>query len=109
MNQQDRYLLVEKELNGFVERLKENYYPLKVILFGSAVSKKYKAGDIDLIVIKKTDKPFWERLQEISSYCSRKIGMDVLVYTPEEFEQMSKDRLFFKNEVLKKGRVIYAK
>jgi len=35
--------------------------------------------------------------------------MDILIYTPEEFKQLSENRLFFKNEILKKGKVIYAK
>ena len=107
---QSRALLIEQELNDFIERLKENYHPLKIILFGSAASKNInQRSDIDVIVIKETDKNFWERLREINFYCSKKIGMDVLIYTPEEFKQLSENRLFFKNEILKKGKVIYAK
>jgi len=29
---QSRALLIEQELNDFIERLKENYHPLKIIL-----------------------------------------------------------------------------
>ena len=32
--------------------------------------------------------------------------MDVLVYTPEEFEKLSQDREFFKQEVLMKGNFL---
>jgi hypothetical protein len=35
------------------------------------------------------------------------VGVDVLVYTPEEFEQLSKERAFVRQEIVAKGRVIY--
>jgi len=34
------------------------------------------------------------------------VGAEIMVYTPQEFE-VKKDTLFFKEEVLKKGKVIY--
>ncbi|MDI6784264.1 MAG: nucleotidyltransferase domain-containing protein [bacterium] len=96
------------EIELFVEKTVKCYFPNRIILFGSAAKGKFREGsDIDLIVIKETRKPFWSRLKEISKFCSHKVGMDVLVYTPKEFEYLTKSRLFFKEEVLKKGKIVY--
>jgi hypothetical protein len=35
------------------------------------------------------------------------VGIDILVYTPEEFDQMAKERLFFRQEIVEKARVLY--
>ena len=104
----NRGKLLQKEVGEFVDRIKKAYGPDKIILFGSVATEKSKeCSDIDIIIIKETEKNFWERLREISKYCSREIGMDVLVYTPEEFEKLSQNRKFFEQEVLVKGKIIY--
>ena len=36
-----------------------------------------------------------------------RIGLDLLVYTPDEFEQLCRERPFFRDEVLGKGKVLY--
>jgi hypothetical protein len=33
--------------------------------------------------------------------------VDILVYTPEEFAQLSQERTFVRQEILAKGKVIY--
>jgi hypothetical protein len=35
------------------------------------------------------------------------VSMDILVYTPAEFTQLSRERPFFRDEIVAKGRVIY--
>ena len=96
------------ELSRIVDVLVNNYNPQKIILFGSlADGNVHEYSDIDLIVIKDSDKNFYERLKEVALLTLPKfVGADILVYTPEEFE-FKKDSLFFKEEVFKKGRVIY--
>ncbi|MDI3477596.1 MAG: uncharacterized protein PWQ59_1121 [Thermoanaerobacterium sp.] len=90
-----------------VSVLIEKYDPLKIILFGSlATGNINDFSDIDLIVIKNSKKPFFERLEEVILLTMPKVGADILVYTPEEFKS-TQDRLFIKEEVIKKGRVIY--
>jgi predicted nucleotidyltransferase len=81
----------------------------KIILFGSLNSGNvHKSSDIDILVIQRTEKRFLERLDEYYNYLKPKVAIDIFVYTPEEFEEM-KERNFFINSVLKKGRVIYEK
>lgn len=104
-----RKLLLQNELEKDIELLKNKYDPDKIILFGSLGSGKIKEwSDIDLIIIKNTDKSFYERIKEILLLLRPKVGMDIFVYTPEEFNEM-KERLFIKEEVLRKGRVVYEK
>ena len=64
-------------------------------------------SDIDLIILKESDKSFYERLEEVILLTMPKMGADILVYTPEEFESIQ-DRQFFKEEIIKKGKVIYS-
>lgn len=103
----ERRLLLENELNRIVSVLIEKYDPLMIILFGSlATGNIHDFSDIDLIVIKKSEKTFFERLEEVILLTMPKVGADIIVYTPEEFKSIQ-DRLFIKEEVIKKGRVIY--
>jgi len=104
-----RKLLLQKELEKDIEILKNKYDPDKIILFGSLGSGKIKEwSDIDLIIIKDTEISFYERIKEILLLLKPTVGMDIFVYTPEEFSEM-KERLFIKEEVLQKGRVVYEK
>jgi predicted nucleotidyltransferase len=79
----------------------------KVILFGSLVRDTiHRSSDIDLIVIKKTDRKFLDRLEELYRHLTPRVGIDILVYTPEEFGEMMQSNDFIKS-VLKEGRVLY--
>jgi predicted nucleotidyltransferase len=81
----------------------------KIILFGSLVTEDiHKTSDIDLIVIKKTDKKFLDRLDEFYSKLNPKVAIDIFVYTPEEFKEMKENNSFIK-WALKEGVVVYEK
>ena len=82
--------------------------PEKIIVFGSLASGEiHEWSDIDLVVVKQTDLPFLQRLHEVRHLLHPKVGTDILVYTPDEFEQLSRRRLFFQEEILDKGIVVY--
>jgi hypothetical protein len=36
-----------------------------------------------------------------------RVGIDILVYTPVEFENLCKERAFFREEILGKGKILY--
>ena len=85
---------LERGLKKIVERLKKDESIRLILLFGSmARGDVGSASDIDLIVVKETDKKFLDRLDEF--YEDADIAMDILVYTPDEFERMKK-RSFIK-------------
>ena len=79
----------------------------KIILFGSrARGEDDEYSDVDLIVIKKTNKRFVERLIEVPPL---PIHADVFVYTPEEFETMKSNENPFMMGALENAKVIYEK
>ena len=84
----------------------DEYGPIeKIILFGSyARGDTDEYSDLDLILIKKTDKRFVERLGEVPLL---PVHADVLVYTPEEFEQMKENENPFILSALESAKVIY--
>jgi len=97
---------IEAELPRIVEGLK-GLGVLKVILFGSAARGDIgRASDVDLIVVMETDKRFLDRLEEVYAAIGSRGGVDVLVYTPEEFDRLSKERAFVRRAV-DEGRVLY--
>ncbi len=81
--------------------------PERIILFGSrARGEADEYSDYDLVLIKRTDRPFLERLQEIVPYLLGWEGaVEVLVYTPEEFERMRETGLGW--IVQREGVVLY--
>ena len=86
------------------------YGPDKIILFGSAArGDTDEYSDIDLIVIKQSNKRFVERLVEVTAYLPRDTAVDVLVYTPQEFQTMQEEGNPFIEQALSDGIVLYDK
>uniref|UniRef100_A0A7V5XGE8 Nucleotidyltransferase domain-containing protein n=1 Tax=Thermodesulfobacterium geofontis TaxID=1295609 RepID=A0A7V5XGE8_9BACT len=102
----------KKELENELKRLIPEIIKLdveKIILFGSLISGDvHQTSDIDLIVIKKTDKKFLDRVDEFYDRLNPKVAIDIFVYTPEEFEEIKENNLFIK-KALKEGIILYEK
>jgi predicted nucleotidyltransferase len=96
------------KIQKIVECLKR-YEPEKVIVFGSfARGEADEQSDVDLVVIKQTDKRFLERLLEVAKLLDNDLGkVDVFVYTREEFEEMRRRQNPFIAKVITEGRTIY--
>lgn len=106
----DRKERLKKNLSRVVSTLRRNYHPEKIILFGSLVEGKVREwSDIDLFIIKKTDKRYFDRIREVVKLCDYDVGIDFFIWTPEEFLENKESSSFIREEVLKKGRVIYEK
>jgi predicted nucleotidyltransferase len=107
---QERRRLLEEELQRFVEILRQEIDPERIILFGSLATGEIGPwSDIDLVIVMKTDKPFIERLHTIRRLLQPRVATDLLVYTPEEFEQLARERPFVREEILAKGVLLYAR
>jgi len=105
---QARKKVLDEELARYIRLLKEHGPPEKVILFGTlAGGQVHEWSDIDLVVVEKTKLPFFQRLRKVRKLLRPKVGIDVMVYTPEEFDQLCADRSFFREEIVAKGEVIY--
>jgi len=97
-------------LQEIIEDLKP-YRPEKIILFGSVAKGKFHSqSDFDLIVIKKTKAPFLQRLKKVNLLIKGNYPLDILVYTPKEFQEMLKDKSnsFFRS-IKKSSKIIYEK
>ena len=105
-----RNIMIEpiKEMERIVTQISRNYAPLKIILFGSlANGYAAEAHDIDLLVIKDTDKNPWQRTREVSSLFEHSSPIDLLVYTPEEIKERVDMNDFFILDILEHGKVVY--
>ncbi|MBI4652732.1 nucleotidyltransferase domain-containing protein [Candidatus Kuenenbacteria bacterium] len=100
----------KQEIEKIVNQIKIAYKPEKIILFGSfAFGQPKENSDIDLVVIKKTEKKFGARLFEVAKMIKSKLGTDVLVYTPKEWEKGLKSQYYFFTEIKNKGKLLYEK
>jgi len=104
----DRKTILQQELQRLIGILKASHSTEKILLFGSFSSGIVDDdSDLDLVVVERTDSPFWRRQREMRRRLKPRIGVDLLVYTPAEFEQLCRERPFFRDEVLAKGKVLY--
>jgi predicted nucleotidyltransferase len=91
-----------------LEKLSAKSEVRKIILIGSYASGRVDLfTDLDLLVVMDTDQDFISRLSQLYPEFDTGIDLDLLVYTPEEFELM-KRRPFIKH-ALREGKVLYEK
>jgi predicted nucleotidyltransferase len=127
-----RQALLEAELERYLPLLRQHYDPERILLFGSLAAGKLTEGDrrkplypsgarilpekprgmnvwsdIDLVIIKETSKRFLDRTKEVLQLLNPRVGVDILVYTPAEFAQLSRERPFVRDEIAGKGKVLY--
>ena len=104
---------VKTVLSEIVERLKSEYKPQRIILFGSyAYGKPREGSDIDLLILKNTRKRKVDRFVEVKRIIynpNRKIPVSPLVYTPKELEERLRIGDDFIKEIIQKGIVLYEK
>lgn len=103
--------MVRKIILDIVEKIKVGYQPDKIILFGSyAYGKPTEDSDIDMLIIKETDKRQMDRWMEVRKLTrdpGRKTPFSPLIYTKEEIEKRLKIGDFFIEEIMEKGEVVY--
>ncbi len=107
MNEERKTQLFEA-LDHLLPVLISEYQPDKIVLFGSLARGEVKRwSDLDLLIIKDTTRPFVQRLKEVALLCRASVGIDFLVYTPEEVAQMRAVRHPFLEEILHTGQTLY--
>jgi len=96
-------------LDAVIERLIAGYEPERIILFGShATGRAQEGSDIDLLIVKETDRVPLERRIEVERILSdRLVSLDLLVYTPQELWDLYAAGSSFLEDVLAQGRVLY--
>jgi predicted nucleotidyltransferase len=103
---------IQPLLRKIVQVLVAKYKPERIILFGSyAYGEPDAASDIDLLILKETDKSFPKRWAEVCELTAEIVGttpFSPLVLTPTELEGRCAKGDHFFEEILTKGEVIYA-
>ena len=79
-------------------------------VFGSQARGTAGAGsDIDVIVVAPTERPFVDRFRDyLPAIVDVGVGVDLLVYTPEEFARMQAEERPFLVDALADARQIHA-
>jgi predicted nucleotidyltransferase len=105
---QTRETLLEAELKRYLVLLRQHYNPERILLFGSLATGEVDIwSDIDLVIIKKTNQRFLDRIKEVIQLLKPRVGVDILVYTPAEFAKLSEERVFVRDEIIGKSKVLY--
>lgn len=91
------------------DRLVQALDPELIILFGSQANGTARPGsDLDLLVEVETDKGYLERNAEALGLFGLHLWpLDLIVVTPQEFEQGSRIRGTLMWEIRHEGKVIY--
>ncbi len=84
---------VISELNQFIKKINRTYKIERAILFGSRSRNDWLyTSDVDVMIISKLFKniPFTERMSKTLHFWKLPLDLEVICYTPEEFEQKRK-------------------
>ena len=100
-------LTLERIKEAVIEAARE-HGAICALLFGSyARGTATHRSDVDVIFVEETDLPFLKRLDRyLDSLIDRlRTPVEVLVYTPQEFERMKKKG--FVQQALQEGVILY--
>ncbi|MCK5280948.1 MAG: nucleotidyltransferase domain-containing protein [Cyclobacteriaceae bacterium] len=102
-------MISKRKISDIVNKIAKNYDPDKIILFGSyAIGTANDDSDLDIIIVKKTDKPKNKRGREVRRFLlGSMVPIDLKIYTPIEFENERNFSLSFLNSAIKNSIVIY--
>ena len=99
---------LERALEKVLDHLTHMPEVEKVILFGSyAAGRRDLFTDLDLLVVMTSEQDFVHRTAELYRQLQTGVDMDLIVYTPEEFEKQ-RQRGFVRH-ALATGQVLYEK
>lgn len=104
-------MISQKQIDEIVNKIVEGYQPEKIMLFGSyAHNKQNEDSDLDLFIIKDTEKPFFERLRNVRRLLAKtKLPYDILVYTNKEYNEKKQWINHIAYIVSKEGKVVYGR
>lgn len=100
-------ILTDTEIRNGVSKTFARFNPERIILFGShSQGSADEESDVDLIVVYETEKKFLDRLRELYMAWDLPNAVDILAYTPQEFEELNETRAFIQDAV-STGKVLY--
>ncbi len=102
-------MIDNSKISEILNKVVTFYQPDKVLLFGSyAIGKANEDSDLDLIIVKKTNKPKHKRGREVRKFLyGSMIPIDLKIYTPQEFETEKISDYTFLNSVINNCITLY--
>jgi len=101
-----RRAALERELERLRQLLAADPKVKRLFLFGSlAAGAVHEWSDLDVLIVMETDLPFVRRAQEMRRPLQPRVGIDFIVYTPDEYRAMKRQR-FVREELLAKGKLV---
>ena len=100
---------IHQKIDMMVNRIVSEFHPLKVILFGSyACGAANFDSDVDLLVVMDVKGSKRKQAAKIdASLADRDIPLDLIVVTPQEFEQYRDIAGHILYPAVRQGRVLY--
>lgn len=97
-----------EEIEDFILQVKNRYHPDLILLFGSRARNDYlKHSDYDILIVSESFEGihFLERIYQLLEFWDYKWDVDILPYTPEEFNK-KRNQIGIVNEAVKEGIVL---
>ena len=106
----ERVMPTQNILAEIVQKVVEEAVPDKIILFGSrAKGEQAKDSDYDIFVLKSGVVHKRKLAQRIYLMLDVNVPVDVIVETPETFDELKDNPFLIYNEIAKYGQVVYEK
>ncbi len=104
-------MLPKDELDEIVRRIVAEYDPDRVVLFGSyAKGSPSNTSDLDLLVVRDSELPQHMRGQSVKRlFYGSPVPLELLFYTNEEIEELTREPLSFLSNILRTGKELYSK
>lgn len=101
---------IQEKIQELTQKIAKEFKPEKIILFGSyAWSKPGPDSDVDLFIIKNMPERRIERARRVREIIwGSGLPIDILVYTPGEVQRRLDFEDFFIEDIITKGKVLYA-
>ena len=101
--------ITDELVQEIARKIVQSFHPNRIIAFGSYARGEQKPdSDLDLIVEMESNEPFYQRGLGIAAlFRDRRWAMDLLVYTPDEFRELSKVFGSLPYSVEREGKVLY--
>jgi hypothetical protein len=99
-------ILTDTEIRNGVSKAFARFNPERIILFGSHSQGSADEERTLTDSVHETEKKFLDRLRELYMAWDLPNAVDILAYTPQEFEELNETRAFIQDAV-STGKVLY--
>jgi predicted nucleotidyltransferase len=100
---------IQYVLDEMVRRIVQGFHPDRIILFGSyAKGESTDDSDLDLLIVMPVEGSRRQKTNEIDlALADRLVPLDLIVVTPDQFDQQKDVIGTIVREAIREGRVIY--